>query len=287
VNTPQQKATAPNDSGGDRQNVFSSSSYSSRSSQYQHSGQGNPCPICGRTKDGDCRWNDEVVLCHTHVDHDAQVSGYVYRGVEDIWGLYFPVVEPPPKPLRPKSEKHFIYTDLDGNRLVRVTRKDDGKGKKRIFQSHWNGKRWIKGLIPEIKAQLRLYRIGEPLNQDAIAHGQILLIVEGEGKVDLALEMGIAATCAIGGAGKWRHYGYPNYLEDLKGATVVLCPDRDVPGVKHCLDIEQDFPEAQWLYVYPDSPLWDNLPKKDGLDIADWVADYKLGAEASVGGDHP
>ena len=25
----------------------------------------NPCPSCGRTKDGDCRFNDEVILCHS------------------------------------------------------------------------------------------------------------------------------------------------------------------------------------------------------------------------------
>ena len=24
----------------------------------------NPCPICGRTKDTDCRWSDDVILCH-------------------------------------------------------------------------------------------------------------------------------------------------------------------------------------------------------------------------------
>jgi DNA primase len=79
----------------------------------------------------------------------------------------------------------------------------------------------------------------------------------------------------------------PTIWKDLKGATVVLCPDRDVPGVKHCLDIEQDFPKAQWLYVYPDSPLWDNLPSKDGLDIADWVADYQLTAEAVLAAISP
>ena len=30
------------------------------------SGRNTPCPMCGRVKDGDCRWNDDgVVLCHT------------------------------------------------------------------------------------------------------------------------------------------------------------------------------------------------------------------------------
>ncbi len=29
------------------------------------SGRKTPCPSCGRTKDGDCRFNDEVILCHS------------------------------------------------------------------------------------------------------------------------------------------------------------------------------------------------------------------------------
>jgi hypothetical protein len=33
--------------------------------QYVYSGRSRPCPICDRTKDPDCRWNDEVVFCHT------------------------------------------------------------------------------------------------------------------------------------------------------------------------------------------------------------------------------
>nr|WP_115093531.1 hypothetical protein [Synechococcus sp. UW106] len=28
----------------------------------------NPCPVCGRTKDTDCRWNDTTILCHTGTD---------------------------------------------------------------------------------------------------------------------------------------------------------------------------------------------------------------------------
>lgn len=34
----------------------------------QQSGRNAPCPACGRTKDGDCRFNDEVILCHSGSD---------------------------------------------------------------------------------------------------------------------------------------------------------------------------------------------------------------------------
>ena len=36
--------------------------------KFTHSGRRTPCPVCGRTKDDDCRWNDEVILCHTGTD---------------------------------------------------------------------------------------------------------------------------------------------------------------------------------------------------------------------------
>jgi CRISPR-associated protein Cmr3 len=56
---------------------------------------------------------------------------------------------------------------------------------------------------------------------------------------------------------------------------VVLCPDRDLPGVIHMEMISQYFPSAQWLYAFPDSPLWNNLPDSGGLDIVDWINELR------------
>ena len=83
---------------------------------------------------------------------------------------------------------------------------------------------------------------------------------------------GLAATTCIGGAGKWRITD----TSDLQGAKIVICPDRDSPGVEDATKISQHFPEAQWLYCYPDSWVWDNLPKSQGLDVKDWIDDQKL-----------
>jgi hypothetical protein len=58
--------------------------------------------------------------------------------------------------------------------------------------------------------------------------------------------------------------------------SIILCPDRDKPGVEHMERIYQDFPHAQWLYAFPQSPLWNlPLPLSDGLDIADWIDELK------------
>ena len=47
----------------------------------------------------------------------------------------------------------------------------------------------------------------------------------------------------------------------------------------HTEAIATDFPNAQWLYAFPNSPFWNNLPDSGGLDVADWIADYKLAAD--------
>ena len=264
----------------DNRDQYTNAGYSNNKRRFTYSGRRRPCPICGRTKDQDCRWNDQVVFCHTHIDQDVKDPRYLYRGAtkDSLWGQYFPT-DQLQKPIPPKGKKAFFYPSRTGEPLARVTRNDDGEGGKRFPQDHWNGKRWDKCLPDDIKQQVPLYRINDPLNKKAVEKGSRILIVEGEGKVNLLLGLGIPATSCIGGSTKWRSYGYPTYLDDLKGAQVILCPDMDKPGVEHCLDIAQDFPNAQWLYPYPDSPVWDNLPEKHGLDIANWIADFNLTAE--------
>jgi putative DNA primase/helicase len=63
----------------------------------------------------------------------------------------------------------------------------------------------------------------------ARAHGQPVLVVEGEKDADAAHERGLAATTCVGGAGKWlRHYS-----EELAGLHVTVVADDDEPGRKH------------------------------------------------------
>jgi predicted P-loop ATPase len=183
------------------------------------------------------------------------------------------------KPARPARRQTFTYDGLvDGvaENIVQVVRSDDGDGGRKFFQKHWDGYQWATGVPDAVKSQIHLYRIFSKTNEKAT--GQRIFLVEGEGKVEALLKLGVPATCSIGGAGKWKQYGYPNYLEDLVNYQVVLCPDRDEPGVKHCEEIEADLVAngitvAGWLYAFPDSLLWHRLPKKSGADVADWIAE--------------
>jgi hypothetical protein len=223
----------------------------------------NPCPHCG--KHDWCYSIGELSVCKRSQE---PAPGWEKTSKCDSEGsFYYAPVKPEPwvKPLRPIKTTHYFYHDRLGNPLVRVTRKDTGNGEKTIFQEHWNGKQWIKGLGEVKRENIPIYRYTEV--RQAIARGETIFVVEGEGKADLLWSLAIPATCNIGGSEKWR----PSDTQDLKGATVILCPDRDVPGVKHCEEIAKDFPNAQWLYCFPNSPLWHHLPDSKGADIKDWI----------------
>src|SRR4028119_150031 len=129
------------------------------------------------------------------------------------------------------------------------------------------------GLGDVERASIPIYRYADV--QKAIANGDYIFIVDGEQCADALWTLGLAATTSIGGAGKWRITD----TSDLQGAKVVICPDRDSPGVEDAAKISQHFPEAQWLYCYPNSWAWNNLPKSQGLDVKDWIDDQKLNAQ--------
>lgn len=82
--------------------------------------------------------------------------------------------------------------------------------------------------LPNVKgAPVVPYRLPQVL--EAIATGQPVLIVEGEGKADLLSSWNVAATCCAGGAKKWK----PEHSKFLRGADVVLLPDNDGVGWEH------------------------------------------------------
>jgi len=252
-----------------------------RSGRFTYSSPKSPCPVCGRTKDGDCRTTDDgLVLCHTYQDGEP---GQVITGTDgqqwaftkhsDIWGVYAPHREQ--KAIRPQGTREFIYYDLNGQPVVKVTREDDGRGGKKISQSHWTGTRWQSGGIEVVKDRIHLYRIGEA-RRLAERTQKPLLLVEGEPCVDALMALGIPATTSLGGAGKWRKYGHVNYAGDLAGLSVVLSPDCDRPGISHMTEVAQDlerngFLIKGWLLAPPTAP-WSDPPKSGGLDVADWIS---------------
>ena len=255
-------------------------------SDFSTSSKTNPCPVCGRTKDKDCRISRDgkLVLCHQNFNHtktqqpdlwhfngetsDARCGKYVFK-------------EEASKPIRPAQTRYWEYPDRNGARLVRVVRVDDGKGKKDISQERWDKdkKRWLPGYGKDgdknqvARATIPVYRYAEV--RKAIAKGEPIHIVEGEPCADLLWKLGLAATTNIGGGGKFTLTD----SMDLQGAKIiVIAPDLDKKGIAHAEKVAEHFPEAFWLYPFPTSKIWENLPKDHGLDIADWIEHEKLSA---------
>src|SRR4028118_2091791 len=235
----------------------------------------SPCLHCG--KPDWCYSIGELSVCNRE---QPPATGWEATSKADKDGktYYAPIREK--KAIRPRQTRYWEYPARDGSPLVRVVRFDDGEGS----EAKWHQERWCKGKstrqtgwvvgtkdVP--REDIPIYRYAEV--RKAIANNELIFIAEGEDNVDRLWALGFAATCNIGGSGKWRE----SDTRDLQGAKVVIIPDRDEPGINHAELLYQQFPEALWLYPFPNSKAWENLPKSKGLDIADWIEHHQITAD--------
>ena len=101
-----------------------------------------------------------------------------------------------------------------------------------------------------------LYNLPEILNSDFV------VVVEGENKVNTLSNMGVCATCNVGGSGKWRD----EYSEYLKSKQVLILPDNDEPGRKHAQQVASSLQGKAKSIKILELP---GLPEKG--DIIDWL----------------
>ncbi len=168
------------------------------------------------------------------------------------------------------KQKTTYYTySKDEKPLVRLKRVDDGKGDKKYAQEKFENEKWVAGGLSPDKVPLYRY---EELNLN-----RAIFLVEGEKVADKLWELGLQATTNIGGSKKWAD----SHTESLRTAQkIIICPDRDKVGIEHADKIADSFPEAQWLYAFPDSPYWRlNVPEKHGVDLYDYIVANSLTKE--------
>lgn len=148
-------------------------------------------------------------------------------------------------------ETVYRYTDANGKpfETVRFNPKDfaqrqpDGKG-----GYLWN----LNGIVPTLYHQDKLAK--------AIENNAGIFIVEGEKDADNQWRAGLIATTNPMGAGKWRD----SYSETLRGADLIIIPDRDQPGQKHAQQVAQScYGKAKRIRVL-------ELPGT-GKDLTDWL----------------
>jgi len=236
----------------------------------------NPCPHCG--KPDWCYSIGELTACNRPQYPPAAGWEVTSKTDKDGTPFYAPIREK--KAIRPRQTRYWEYPARDGSPLVRVVRFDDGEGgKAKWHQERWNISKiknkngWVPGIEGIDRADIPIYRYAEV--RKAIANNELIFLPEGEDNVDKFWALGFAATCNIGGSGKWRD----SDTRDLEGAKVVIVPDRDEPGINHAEGVHEHFPGALWLYPFPNSKAWQNLPKSKGLDIADWIEQHQITAD--------
>jgi hypothetical protein len=238
--------------------------------------ESNPCLHCG--KPDWCYSIGELTACKRPQYPPA--AGWEVTSKTDKEGtpFYAPIREK--KAIRPRQTRYWEYPARDGSPLVRVVRFDDGEGGKPDWhQERWGKCKptrqigWVVGTKDVPREDIPIYRYAEV--RKAIANNELIFLPEGEDNVDKFWALGFAATCNIGGSGKWRD----SDTRDLEGAKVVIVPDRDEPGINHAEGVHQHFPSALWLYPFPNSKAWENLPKSKGLDIADWIEHHQITAD--------
>jgi hypothetical protein len=227
-------------------------------SKFSYSGVNNPCPICDRTKDKDCRINENgsMVLCHSSINGEFTKDGWKYTKPDESnnWGIY---IEPDEKSARPVgiTFKH-IYSDRQGNQY-RFNREYKPDGKKVTT--------WAKPLgIKE--SELLPYRWAEV--KEAIALQKPIYLIEGELGADELIKLELTAT-------NLRTKPTLETLELFIGSHLVICPDRDETGIKKAIANYEAFkPIAASIKMMLAEPSkWDYVPATNGRDVYDWIVD--------------
>jgi putative DNA primase/helicase len=166
----------------------------------------------------------------------------------------------------------FDYQDENGELLFQAVRfefqnrdgsfvlADDGKRKKTFRQRRPDPHRPDRWLWHIDGARLVPYRLPELI--EAVGNENLIVIAEGERKVDLLRGWNIAATCNSGGSQKWK----ADHSAFLRGANVVILPDNDPPGRKHLDAVAASLKAVDAAVRVLDLP---GLPSKG--DVVDWA----------------
>lgn len=186
-----------------------------------------------------------LVHCHGGCDQDTVLGALSERG---LWNG----AEPAASPTRVVAR--YSYTDEAGALLYELERLEP----KRFRVRRPDGKGgWVYGLgdAPRV-----LYRLPE-LRYVAKA-GWRVYVVEGEKDADALTALGLRATTAPFGAGKWRD----EYADALTGAEVVAIADKDGPGRAHAHAAARSCSRtARSIRVL-------ELPGDMVKDAADWIS---------------
>ena len=244
------------------------------------SGRNNPCPMCDRTKDGDCRITDNgIVLCHTELNGVKKGERhperpFIYCGHSEKaqgFGTWMPehlCEERPEKARREAKTQYFDYCFWDGSPTpAQRYRKDFADGRPKEVK-------WCSGGLqgrPQTDVAPYCWHEMAPRAAD----GEQLFVAKGELKVQELQAAGCAAVSILGFS--------EQLVDNLRayGTQIVLTPDcdhKDLDGWYR--ELSDQLPEALTLMPSLKGMNWRTPPKDGGLGVEDWLQQSKPDAGA-------
>lgn len=180
-----------------------------------------------------------TVLVHCHRGNGCDVSkicSSVGLKPSDLYPVKIEKKERPQEKEKLTLVKQYDYLDEHGALLFQKLRYVNQWGVKTFRQRKPSGNgEWVYSLGDTPKV---LYNLPHVLK--AREEGLPIWLVEGEKDADTLMEMGIIATTAPGGAGKWLDIN----TEALAGATVEIVADNDSVGKAHAISVCEQLGKA-------------------------------------------
>lgn len=234
----------------------------------------NPCKVCDRQHDGDCREDEDgVVFCHTqlngvkaghqHPDRPFVYCGQTKRGHDcGIWKPLHLCTDKPTKTARggePYKEYDFFW--WDGSPVPVKRFRLDKPGKKAV-------KKWRSpGLGGRPQSDVAPFRWH--LAVDQLTAGDLLFILKGELKTEQLVAKGFQAISIL--EVNERLITELRFLvsDDI---SVVLAPDCDLADLGDWYsDLIGALPDAKTLMPPMVGMDWRFPPSNGGLGVEDWI----------------
>jgi hypothetical protein len=285
---------------------------STTSTAWTYSSRRNPCPICGRTKDGDCRISVEGdrVTCHHPRDlkPGEVVNGWAFTGnTSDDRAAHFVLDRPREASRRlrvvngrnpaPVSTPVAITGPITLARLPEGVAVPDLNREKATYH-YSNDQQTLRNTSREGGKVLPFHREGDqrkagagpdpwPMYQQdhALAAAGWILELEGERKVGLAMAAGLVAISQPG------HNHSPDSisaryrtLAEARLPGVVYVSDNDTEGQRKAERCAAAAAEVGLPFLHlPASKVWPGIAEKGSIDDAPGTAAEQIAAiEAAI-----
>ena len=231
----------------------------------------NPCKICGRTHDGDCRETPEgIIYCHTelngvkpgnpHPEHEYVYCDCTKRGHE--CGIWKPLslCTVPTKKRAPAPTDYYDYFFWDQSPTpVQRYRKQTATGKEIKWCSGG-----LNGRLQIDVAPFCWHKV-----TDQLSAGDPLFVLKGELKTQQFAAKGLHAISILEVSER--------LISELRslaadGIAIILCPDNDLPDLGGWYaELIAALPSASTLIPPMQGMDWRYPPHKGGLAVEDWI----------------